>query len=726
MAWGVNSVMTMGVGALFASQASIQTTGNNIANVNTPGYSRQAVVLTERYSLDFVPGQVGQGVEAKEVIRYFDKFIEKNYLSKLGTSSRYAAAYNQMRNVEELFNEANVDGLGAATSDFFAAWNKLVQNPDDMAARQALLASAGIVTDAVNITDRALLDLEEQLNSMIRQEVNAANQLIKEIAAINNEIATSYLEGRNNPNQLMDERDKKVRELGAIIDVSVQDDDPRHYRVTMANGTVLVQDNVPFSLTLKGPNVENNLTANSTYKEKLDPNDPASPAKSLHFNGFDSKEYLVEIVDAGAVDGGATFRVSIDGGKSWLKNDDGSVAIFNANEEADAVRVGALDIYFDAGNLSAGDKFVISPKTDIYWVSPTSGPMNVSTQIFPDGSDNSSRITGGSLGGYLQVRDNMIGEYRDRLDAFSKSMAWEVNRIHSQGAGLEPMNYAMGTYAVGNIGANLADPEARFTWSDYLQPGNLTFTIFDAAGNNMLPNSGITVFFEEPTGVIPEGYNGNFDPSLHSLEAVRNAINNAYYTDDAGVRQKPFQATIIDGKLELSMAAAFKDCSFAITADTAGLTAALGINTFFVGDSSDTLAVRGDLFTNANLINAGRLDGQGEINPGDNQTAREITGLAAKAVSIGTTWDKNTKQSLSEYYGGIITKVGADTQSVKFTAATESSMAQELYVRQEEISGVNLDEEMTNLIKFQASYKAAAKLITTADEMLQTLLSLKQ
>ena len=74
MALGVNSVLSMGVGALFASQANIQTTGNNISNVNTPGYSRQAVVLQEKYAVNYYPGQVGQGVQATEIIRYFDSF----------------------------------------------------------------------------------------------------------------------------------------------------------------------------------------------------------------------------------------------------------------------------------------------------------------------------------------------------------------------------------------------------------------------------------------------------------------------------------------------------------------------------------------------------------------------------------------------------------------------------------------------------------------------------
>ena len=718
MAWGVNSVLSMGVGALFASQANIQVTGNNISNVNTPGYSRQAVIQTERYALDFIPGQVGQGVNTKEVIRYYDKFIEKSYLSKLGTSTRFTTAFNQMRTIEELFNEANVDGNAAATMDFFAAWNELVKYPNESAAREALLAKAGIVIDGLNMTDRALLDIEEQLNTMIRQDIDTANQLMREIADLNNEIATSYLAGRNNPNQLLDARDAKVRELGAIIDVSVQDDGPGHYRLTMANGTVLVQDTIPFSLSFQGPRVENNLSVLSDFKGL----NAKGTQRTAYFDGSDSKEYTIEIVNAGATGssgtpGAATFRVSVDGGKTWLKDDNGNILEFNANEDGNAVRVGELDIWFDAGNLSTGDRFVLSPKSDIYWHSPTSGPMNISTQMYPDGSSNTTRITGGSLGGYLEIRDYRIGEYRDRLDAFTKSLVWEVNRIHSQGAGLEPFSHAHGSYSVGDINVPMGTPDARFTWADKLQSGNMTFKVYDKAGNQITGPEGLNVF-----SMLP---GGNFDPSRDSLQDVVNAIN------APGGPEAPsnyMSASIVDGKLVITAKndADGNPYGFAMSADTSGLAAALGINTFFTGDSANSIAVRDELFTNTNLINAGRLDGNGEINEGDNQTARELTALAAKAVDVSTTWNKTTRQTLSEYYGTIVTKVGADTRSVKFTAGTETAMAADLYNRQEEISGVNLDEEMSNLIKFQASYKAAAKLITTADEMLQTLLSLKQ
>ncbi|MDR1946995.1 MAG: flagellar hook-associated protein FlgK [Desulfovibrio sp.] len=723
MAWGISSVLNTGVGALLASQVAISTTGNNIANVDTPGYSRRAVLLEERMGLDYYPGRVGEGVSAKEIIRYFDKFIESNYLGKLGTSSRYTAEYSQLRYVENLFNEANVAGTSSALNDFFDAWNKLVQNPADGAAREALLGKASVLMDDISNTDQALRDLENQTNTMIREEVAKANLLMQEIADLNREINASYLAGRNNPNDLLDARDARVRALGEIIDVKVDDRGPGHYNVSMANGYTLVQNTVAFSLEFRGMQAENNLTTTSPYR--------TDPQSNIQFSGSDNYEYTVEIVDdgsgsGGTVGAGAQFRVSIDGGRTWLKDEAGNDRLFNAQPEADAVRVGELDIWFDPGSFNVGDRFLIWPKPDVYWIEPTSDPVNISTQIFKDGSDNSLRITGGTLAGYLEFRDYKLAEYRDRLDAFAEGVIWEVNRIHSQGAGLTPMTYALGTYVVGNTSQPLGSPEARFSWSDKLQAGNLTFAVYGPDGKLLSDYPGLNVLAQA---------GGNFDPAVHSLEDAVTAINNTTFhvkddlTGEISATYNPFFAQIVNGRLEISMntgpGGLPAGSSFAVTADTTGLAAALGINTFFTGDNADTFGIRGELFTDTNLINAGRLNGAGEINRGDNVTALEIAALATKQVGIGTYWNSPSTQSLANYYGSVVTKIGTDTMSTQYVSASETAMATDLYNRQEEIRGVNLDEEMSNLIKFQASYKAAAKLITTADEMLQTLLSLK-
>ncbi len=711
-ALGVGSVLNMGVSALFASQANISTVGNNISNVNTPGYTRRSVLLQEKNSIDYYPGQAGQGVQAVEVFRYFDKFVENALHGKLSTASRYQAEYSLLRNVETVFNEANVSGISDALAAMYKSWNTLAQEPDSMSAREALLATAQTLATSLRNADQTMASLQDQMNRMIGEEVTKANTLINEIANLNREINAHTVNGRNNANELMDLRDQKVRELAEIIDIHVDDKGAGNYMVTTSAGNMLVQGDIAFSLEVRGPQAENHLSASSPYKQN---------GETIQFSGSDTKEYTLEVTTPGAIGSAAKFKVSLDGGRTWVTDEDGNVREFSANGENQSVTVGKLEIWFGNASgtesLAAGDKFVISPKTDVYWVSPTSGPINISSQVYGDGTENSLRITGGALGGYLDFRDNRIGEYRGRLAAFTDSLVWEVNRLHSQGAGLNPITLAMGTYGTLPTRTNvpLGGAMSGLHYADRLAAGNVSFAVYDTTtGKSIIPYPGISVF--SPT---------NFDPSVHSLEDVRDAINavQVEYPAGSGTTVNPLSATIVNGKLQIN---AMNGMGFNIASDTTGLAAALGINTFFVGESPSQLGIRDELSVDANLVNAGRVNGAGEGNKGDNITAKEIAALATKVADITSFGRKTVKTTMTDYYAAIVTKVGSDTASVKYTAASETAMAQELNQRREEISGVNLDEEMSNLIKFQAAYKAAAKLITTADEMLQTLLSLKQ
>ncbi len=162
MAFGVNTLLHMGVGALFASQVNIQTTGNNISNVNTEGYSRQRVVQEDKTSIDYRPGQVGQGVETTQIVRYFDKFVESAYLDRATMQSRYQNEYQMMRNVETLFNEANeIPGIGSSMTNFFNSWNKLSQEPDSDAVRAALLETVRNLSSTIRNVDLTLQEMQE-------------------------------------------------------------------------------------------------------------------------------------------------------------------------------------------------------------------------------------------------------------------------------------------------------------------------------------------------------------------------------------------------------------------------------------------------------------------------------------------------------------------------------------------------------------------------------------
>ena len=722
MATSINSLLTMGTGALFASQAAISVTGNNIANVNTVGYSRQSVLLKSNTSLDYSPGQIGQGVNAEQVIRAYDKFIESSLTSQLGTAAKYDSAYYALRNIENLFNESTIDGIGATLTAVFEAWNDLAQAPGNMAARQALVSTSQSLASFIQSTDNTLAAMQEELETLIRDEVNTANTLCAEIAELNRQINMHTVSGSNNANTLMDERDRKARELAEILDIQVHDNGAGDYYITTGAGHLLVQEDVSYSLTIQGQTAENNLTPNSPYKN-------SAGSGTIGFSGIDTKEYTIEVVTGGAVDGGAQFKVSTDGGKTWLTNDDGSLRLFDANSEDLSVKAGELNLWFDAGeSLAAGDKFVVSPKNDIYWNSPTVGPVNISSQFYADGTENQLRITGGALGGYLMARDEMIGDYRDQLDTLAKNVIWEVNRIHSQGAGLTTMSGALGEYRVGRTDQALGGDTADFAWSDYLTEGNLSFAIYDAAtGESLIPYPGMEVLsgtnFNPTDTTLITLSDGVTVVQAGSLEALADKFNTATFTDADGTTHTPFTATIVDGRLQL---ATNGDYTFAVASDTTGLMAGLGINTFFTGTDASSIAVRGELVANPSLINAGSVNGAGEINQGDNAIAKAISELLNKTVTITAEDGSSVTQSLLDYYATLVTRVGSDTLNVKNAASREVSLAQTLSDRREEIAGVSIDEELTNLIKFQSSYKAAAKLITTADEMLQTVLGLKQ
>ena len=395
-----------------------------------------------------------------------------------------------------------------------------------------------------------------------------------------------------------------------------------------------------------------------------------------------------------------------------------------------------LKISFSAAdNFHAGDKFDITPKDGLYWIEPTRGPENITPQVGFDGTDNLSRLTGGKLAAYYNIRDDNCGRYMDEVDtggpspsecgrymdelnAVASSLIWEVNRIHSQGSGLSMLDYAQGQQRVEDITKALGSAQSILPFSDKLQAGNVNFHFYDKTTGDY-KSSGMLDFDPATPGIQ------NFDPDTHSLEDVRDAINNMVDAAGNPLAPPPLNASIQDGKLIIETNPA-ADVTFGMGADSTGLMAALGINTFFSGDSADSLAVNSQVHSNTNLIASGQVNGQHQANAGDNATATAIGKLADKKITISTLWKTVDNQSISEYYANLVTTVGADRRLSKTNSEYHSALTNDLAERTASVSGVNMDEEMSNLIKFQHSYTAAAKLITTADQMLQTLLGLKQ
>lgn len=712
----LNGLLSIGKSALNASQAWISVTGGNIANADTEGYTRRYVDQRDAGTITNKPGGEGLGVNAQQVLRYFNSFLESSYVRQSANSSRWSEQENIMSSVESIFNESNRAGVSSSISAFFTSWSDLAQRPGNTASREDLLSSADKLCDMLSSSASSVKAIQSQMDVSINQSVDRINELSKSIAQINQQITVTTIDGVSNPNALLDQRDQMVRELSTLVDVATEDHGTGNFSVKLSTGQPLVDGQNTFDLKVLPANAENNLTVGSSY------------TGNVHFDGSDSHEYTLEMLSGGTAgasgaSGNPSFRVSLDGGKTWLRDENGNELHYEVTDNdgdgnTDPVQVKNLKISFDSNkNFTAGDKFDVMPKTGLYWIEPTRGPQNVTPQVGFDGTDNLSRVSGGKLTTYFNVRDDNCGRYMDELDATAQSLIWEVNRIHSQGAGTTLLDYAQGQQTVSDVSVPLGSAQTILPNANRLQAGNTNFYFYDKT-TGKLASSGMLDFDSSTAGVQ------NFDPSVHSLTDVAKAINSSF-PDPSDPTRNLLSASIQDGKLLVTTNPA-SNVQFALGTDSSGMMAALGINSFFSGTDAASIAVNSDLHSNVNLIAAGQVNGQEQINTGDNVTATAIKKLADTNVSISTTWKTTSNQTIGQYYASLVTTVGADTKLAKTNSEYHTTLTSDLKEQTSSASGVNLDEEMANLIKYQHSYTAAAKLITTADQMMQTLLGLKQ
>ncbi|QJT10841.1 flagellar hook-associated protein FlgK [Oceanidesulfovibrio marinus] len=694
----INSLLSLGERALMNAQVGISVTGDNIANIDTAGYARRTVGYATSYSVSIGGGlSVGTGAEVEEVRRNYNTLLESNYLSANSETSAWAAMAEALYNVEKLFGQTNDYGVATALDTFMDSLAALEGSSDDNseAVRQELLSYAETLVDSLSMLDSSLDDALNTLEKDAAESVDQANSLMKEIAALNASI-TSHPDSL----ELQDQRATAIRELSSLVDVQVLSDGSS-VTVLTAGGQTLVEGDYAYELSWENPQVETDLSASSSFDG------------ALYFNGASSDELLVEVTSNGPADGSAsaaTFRVSLDGGDTWLTDEDGAVMQFTAGGYEDKVEVAGVEIWFgqsgDSGaptttNLAAGDTFDVMPKSGLYWHATTGGKVNI-TPLQGEGTNN--RLSGGELAGIVMARDEGLLAYQEELDALARELIWEVNYQHSQGAGLEHYTGASGSYEVDDETIPLA--ESSLPYADHLQAGGLAFAFYDkdtgeALGVEALDFSSIT------PGTA------NFDPEVHSLQDVADAINASY--------PGQLQADIQDGQLQLTAASGVE---FEFAGDSSGLLAAVGLNTFFTGSNASDMAVDPRVAADTDRINAATVDGAGEVASGDSSNAVALAAMADKEVRLDSV-HSGTSQSLSSHLHALTGKVGADTDAAARNYTQSNALAAELDARQQEVAGVNMDEELTNLMRYQQAYQAASTLIQTTNELFDTLMSLK-
>jgi flagellar hook-associated protein 1 FlgK len=219
--------------ALEAEQQAIDTTGHNIANANTPGYSRQAVQLTESIPLTIpansnVTGagvQLGTGVDVTMINRIRDQFLDIQYRAQNTTASGASSQSTILTQVQSALAEPSPHGLSSQMSAFYSAWSDLANAPSSSAARQTVIGAATTLAQTLNQLDQQLGAVQSQTAQQYAAITGPNGQVqsdANQIATLNASISQALAAGQK-PNDLMDQRDQLIDGLSALGKVSVVD-----------------------------------------------------------------------------------------------------------------------------------------------------------------------------------------------------------------------------------------------------------------------------------------------------------------------------------------------------------------------------------------------------------------------------------------------------------------------------------------------------------------------
>ncbi len=451
----LNASLAIALSGLGAEQGALEATTNNVANANTPGYSREVPVLVAGDPIIVDPLTLGTGVILKTIESVRDPILESRIQQETQAQGQWSALASALSQTEVTFTSGTGD-IGAAISNFFNSVNQLSTNPADLSLRQGVLTAAANLATAFNGTANHLSTQRADLDGSLEQSVGQINQLTQQIATLNGQISNLESVGEN-PGTFLDQRTQLIDQLSALIDVSVI---PTGHSLTLttANGTALVAEQQSFQL---------------------------------------------------------------------------------------------------------------SNRTD---------PSGVQ-HIFAQGSDITSTIVSGQLGGLLEARDQQIPAIQDQLDLLASGLASAVNRVQSAGYDLN-----------GVAGTNLFTPP----------------------------------------------------PALGAGAA-------------------------------------------------ASLSVALTDPALLAASSDGTV--------------------------GSNGNAEALYGLSQQALIAG--------QSPTGYYSGVVFHVGNAAASANAEQSASSLVLQQLNDQRASISGVSLDQEAANLMRYQQSYSASAQVISTINAMMQTVINMK-
>ena len=770
------AIFDAAISGLLSSQRSLTTISHNISNVNTEGYSRQRVELTSREAQRFGSGYLGRGVQTTAVTRISSEFLVSQLRASTTASSESAAFLEMASRLDILLADADTS-LNVSIQNFFSALQDVNDLPSSITARQVFVNEAESLVERFNFLDERLSTLSNEVRNKLSDDVSDANNIAASIAEINNRIVEATgISGGAPPNDLLDQRDQLLLELSEIVSVNTVEQDDASLNVFIGNGQPLVVGNIPSNLaiteTYEG-HFDITMSDTSFSAVVTDSISGGSLGAAINFQSsmLEPARAALGRIAIGLVE---TFNdqhrlgISLDGDvdSSFFANPNATVVSLNGapqNVNASITDISALTVSDYNLTYQGGNLYSLTRLSDDVSVTIDTGGTWPYTTTSVDGFELTIGAAGTAGDQYI-VRPSMNGA-RD-IDV----LLTDPRKLAMAG----PLKAAAITNSAGvstNIGnAEITNPEISRT-DDVPITGlplandiTLTFNAAVAAAQN---DSGLSGAWTNATS--------NTDGQNFSLTVDGVTILNV---TQAGGIPETIDATTIDAAVT-AQSAALTTAGISVTGSAVGgdLTFSRVDGVSFDIVLTNTFNTPGgfagtDYATGTNTINNGSTAVAAHFDysvpaPGGTLAYDPVTDNAGKSFSIAlnaneffsftisgfpqdgdafviednTIADGDNRNGLllgelqntgffiggsttyQDAYGQLVADVGSKTRKTEISSEALTVLRDQALEARESLSGVNLDEEAADLLRFQQSYTAAAQMINVADELFQSLMN---
>jgi flagellar hook-associated protein 1 FlgK len=235
----ISDLLSVGRLSLSAQQQALHVTGNNIANANTEGYTRQRVNIESATPYESPIGFIGTGARASDIQRIRDQFIGSQINEANQEFGRWEAQHESLERIEILFNEADGVGLNSVMSDFWNAWQDLANNPSGTSERVIVTSQGEVLANTLQTKRMELETAQDNMNDSIVSTVAMVNSLAAQLDDLNGQITVMEQAGHE-ANDLRDTREQTLKELSELIDFTAIEEPGGQVRVTLGDGNILV------------------------------------------------------------------------------------------------------------------------------------------------------------------------------------------------------------------------------------------------------------------------------------------------------------------------------------------------------------------------------------------------------------------------------------------------------------------------------------------------------